>query len=147
MKTRTRIAALSSCLVAALGLCVGLVLARTGVVAQEPPAAEQLKKLAAEGYETDPAALKAIATGGTPAGRWKEGLTFDGKPMPWLKSARTGTERKIQPDEIRVTFGRPAAAADNGDVGGAEPATATFIFEVGLASTPISGGVVNSLPV
>jgi hypothetical protein len=57
-------------------------------VAQVAPGADQLKELAAEGYETAPGVLEAIATGGTPMGRWKEGLTFDGvAPMPWLKSA------------------------------------------------------------
>ena len=54
MKTRTRIAELSIGMVAALSLCMGLVLARTDAVAQVPPAAEQLKKLAAQGYESDP---------------------------------------------------------------------------------------------
>ena len=107
MKTRTRIAALSSCIGLASGTAVILVLARTGVAAQDPPAAEQLKKLAAEGYETDPETLKAVATGGTPMGRWKEGLTFDGvAPMPWLKSAANWFPKteEVQPDEIRVTF-------------------------------------------
>ena len=108
MKNRPRIAA--------LGLCIGLaavtfVLTRTEAVAQVAPAGapttDQLKKLAAEGYETDPEVLKAIATGGTPNGRWKEGLTFDGvAPMPWLKSATNWFPKteEVQPDEIRVTF-------------------------------------------
>ena len=71
------------------------------------PGPEQLKKLADAGYESDPAVLKAIATGGTPMGRWKEGLTFDGvAPMPWLKSAANWFPKteEVQPDEIRVTF-------------------------------------------
>ena len=90
-----------------LGLCIGLSLASAEVAAQTGPDAEQLKKLAAAGYESDPAKLKAVATGGTPMGRWKEGLTFDGvAPMPWLKSAANWFPKTedVQPDEIRVTF-------------------------------------------
>jgi hypothetical protein len=78
MKNRTRIAALS--------LCIGLaaltfVLTRTEAVAQGAPTADQLKKLAAEGYETDPEVLKAIATGGTP---FSDALMAEAK-----KNART----------------------------------------------------------
>ncbi|HEX2491995.1 MAG TPA: hypothetical protein VHR27_21500, partial [Blastocatellia bacterium] len=97
--------------VGALGLCLGLaaitfVLTRTEAGAQAPTT-DQLKKLAAEGYESDPEILKSIATGGTPNGRWKEGLTFDGvAPMPWLKSSANWFPKteEVQPDEIRVTF-------------------------------------------
>jgi hypothetical protein len=86
--------------------CLGLVMAATEAVAQAPDA-EQLKKLAAAGFESDPATLKAVATGGTPMGRWKEGLTFDGvAPMPWLKSSANWFPKteEVQPEEIRVTF-------------------------------------------
>lgn len=66
-----------------------------------------LQKLAASGFQADPAVLKEIVTGGLPMGRWKEGLMFDGiAPMPWLKSASNwfpGTE-DVRPDEMRVTF-------------------------------------------
>lgn len=69
--------------------------------------AEQIQALDAKGFQTDPEVLRAMATGGQPLGRWKEGLTFDGiAPMPWLKSAANwtpGTE-EVQRDEIRVTF-------------------------------------------
>ena len=91
MNNRTRIAALAG----------------TESAAQAPSQAEQLKMLAAKGYESDPAVLKAVATGGTPMGRWKEGLTFDGvAPMPWLKSSANWFPKTedVQPDEIRVTF-------------------------------------------
>ena len=66
-----------------------------------------LAKWAADGFESDPTKLAAIATGGQPLGRWKEGLMFDDiAPMPWLKSAvnwypKTET---VQPNEMRVTF-------------------------------------------
>lgn len=67
----------------------------------------QLLKVKTEGFQTDPAILQALATGGQPLGRWKEGLMFDGvTPMPWMKSAANwfpGTE-EVQPDEIRVIF-------------------------------------------
>ena len=99
MNNRTRIGALSLCIRPGAGKNRSR---RAG-----PAQADQLKKLAAEGYETDPAVLKAIATGGTPMGRWKEGLTFDGvAPMPWLKSAANWFPKteEVQPDEIRVTF-------------------------------------------
>ena len=107
MKNRPRIAALSLCIGLAAGAAVTLVLARTDAVAQVAPGADQLKKLAAGGYESDPEVLKAIATGGTPMGRWKEGLTFDGvEPMPWLKSSANWFPKteEVQPDEMRVTF-------------------------------------------
>ena len=58
-------------------------------------------------FETDPAVLGRIATGGQPLGRWTEGVNFDGvEPMPWLKNAANwfpGTE-DVQRDEIRVIF-------------------------------------------
>ena len=76
-------------------------------VAQAVDGVELLKKLGAEGYESNPLTLKAVATGGNPLGRWKEGLTFEGvEPMPWLKSSANwfpNTE-KVQPEEIRITF-------------------------------------------
>ena len=50
MNTRIRFAALS--------VCVVLVVAPTQVVAQAPPDKEQLEKLAAAGYEADPATLR-----------------------------------------------------------------------------------------
>ena len=99
MTTRSRIAAFS------LGL--GLVLATTYVAVQVPATTTQPKAPAAGDYETNPETLRAIATGGSPMGRWKEGLTFDGvAPMPWLKSAANWFPKTedVQPDEIRVTF-------------------------------------------
>ena len=99
MKTKTNFAAALVCTLA--------LTSTSALFAQGAPAADQLKKLAAEGYESDPEVLKAIATGGTPMGRWKEGLTFDGvAPMPWLKSAANWFPKteEVQPDEIRVTF-------------------------------------------
>jgi ribonuclease Z len=66
-----------------------------------------LYKVSQGGFQTDPAVLQRLATGGQPMGRWKEGLMFDGvSPQPWLKSAANwfpGTEA-VQPEEIRVTF-------------------------------------------
>jgi ribonuclease Z len=51
--------------------------------------------------------IKAALMGGVPAGRWKEGLLFEGiSPQPWLKSAANwfpGTE-EVQPNEMRITF-------------------------------------------
>jgi len=113
MKNKTRIAALGLGIGLAAGAAVTFMLARTEAVAQAAPgpapasAADQLKKLAAAGYESDPEVLKAIATGGTPMGRWKEGLTFDGvAPMPWLKSAANWFPKteEVQTNEIRVIF-------------------------------------------
>ena len=109
MKNRTIIAAVSLCIGLAAGAAITFMLAITEAVAQTAPgpSADQLKKLAAAGYESDPEVLKAIATGGTPMGRWKEGLTFEGvAPMPWLKSAANWFPKteEVQPDEIRVTF-------------------------------------------
>ena len=77
--------------------------------AQQPPQIdpEVLKQLEASGYETNSEVFKAIATGGKPLGRWKEGLLFDGiEPMPWLASAANWFPGKedVQPEEIRVTF-------------------------------------------
>lgn len=78
----------------------------------------QLLKVQQGGFQTDPQILQALATGGQPLGRWKEGLMFDPlekevegagngvAPMPWLKSAANwfpGTE-EVQREEIRVTF-------------------------------------------
>ena len=60
-----------------------------------------------EKFETDPAVLGRIATGGRPLGRWVEGVNFEGmEPMPWMKSSMNWFPRteSVQPDEIRVTF-------------------------------------------
>ena len=39
-------------------------------------------------FENDPKKMEKVITGGVPAGRWKEGLLFEGiEPQPWLKSA------------------------------------------------------------
>lgn len=100
MTRRTSIyAALAALVTTVLTLC-----ATSATNAQTTAAPAQEKK---PNYETDPRILKEIATGGTPMGRWKEGLTFDGvAPMPWLKSAANWFPRaeEVQPDEIRVTF-------------------------------------------
>lgn len=77
--------------------------------AQEPEMPELPPPPEIEGFDfvDDPDEFKAVATGGVPMGRWKEGLLFEGiEPMPWLASAANwfpGTE-EVQPDEIRVTF-------------------------------------------
>ncbi len=85
------------------------ILTTNAAFAQQPPQIdpEVLKQLEASGYETNPEVFKAIATGGKPLGRWKEGLLFDGiEPMPWLASAANWFPGKedVQPEEIRVTF-------------------------------------------
>lgn len=58
-------------------------------------------------FEQDEKAIQNTMTGGVPAGRWKEGLLFEGiEPQPWLVSAANwipGTE-KAQPDEMRIAF-------------------------------------------
>ncbi len=58
-------------------------------------------------FEQDPKNMEKVMMGGVPAGRWKEGLLFEGiSPQPWLKSAANwmpGTE-KVQPNEMRITF-------------------------------------------
>jgi ribonuclease Z len=69
---------------------LSLILMTNAASAQQPPQLdpEVLKQLEASGYETNPEVFKAVATGGQPLGRWKEGLLFDGiEPMPWLASA------------------------------------------------------------
>ncbi len=94
-------------ILAAVFVCALVFTSSSPLFAQGPPTAEQLQKLAEQGYESDPKVLKEVATGGTPMGRWKEGLTFDGvAPMPWLKSATNWFPKteEVQPDEIRVTF-------------------------------------------
>lgn len=54
-----------------------------------------------------PEAIQKALSGGVPAGRWKEGLLFEGiEPMPWLRSAANwfpNTEQ-IQPNEMRIHF-------------------------------------------
>ena len=144
MKNKTRIAALSDCISVAAAT---FVLARTEAVAQVAPPADQLKKLAEAGYESNPEVLKAIATGGTPMGRWKEGLTFDGvAPMPWLKSAANWFPKseEVQPDEIRVTFMGSSPLPRPGQMGTSvyvELATATTSFSTwGRARSPTPGG-------
>jgi hypothetical protein len=115
----------------------------SALFAQGAPTADQLKKLAAEGYETDPEVLKAIATGGTPNGRWKEGLTFDGvAPMPWLKSAANWFPKteEVQPDEIRVTFMGSSPLPRPGQMGTSVYVELgngdNFIFDMGPARSP-----------
>ncbi|MGB5703751.1 MAG: MBL fold metallo-hydrolase, partial [Polyangiales bacterium] len=51
--------------------------------------------------------IRAALTGGVPAGRWKEGLLFEGlRPQPWLKSAANWFPRTedVQPNEMRIIF-------------------------------------------
>ena len=51
--------------------------------------------------------IRAALTGGVPAGRWREGLLFEGmRPMAWLQSASNWFPRteEVQPNEIRVIF-------------------------------------------
>ena len=104
MKNKTRITV--------LGLCIGLaaaafVLVRTGALAQGGPHCRAAEETCGGGLRIGPEILKAVATGGSPMGRWKEGLTFDGvAPMPWLKSAANWFPKteEVQPEEIRVTF-------------------------------------------
>ena len=56
---------------------------------------------------SSPEDIKKALSGGIPAGRWKEGLNFEGiEPMPWLKSAANwfpNTE-EVQPNEMRIHF-------------------------------------------
>jgi ribonuclease BN (tRNA processing enzyme) len=93
--------------IAAFSFCIGLVLATAYVTVQVQSGGAPQQTPASKGYETNPEVLRAIATGGSPMGRWKEGLTFDGvAPMPWLKSAANWFPKTedVQPEEIRVTF-------------------------------------------
>ncbi|MDH3818169.1 MAG: hypothetical protein OES21_06115 [Myxococcales bacterium] len=49
--------------------------------------------------------IKAALMGGVPAGRWKEGLLFEGiRPQPWLKSAANWFPRTedVQPNEMML---------------------------------------------
>ena len=51
--------------------------------------------------------IRAALFGGVPAGRWKEGLLFEGiRPSPWMKSASNWFPRteEIQPNEMRIIF-------------------------------------------
>jgi len=72
-----------------------------GIVIDEVPDYEGAE------FEQDKKKIEGVMTGGVPAGRWKEGLLFEGiSPQPWLKSAANwfpNTE-KVQPDEMRITF-------------------------------------------
>ena len=80
-------------------------------------------------FETDPAVLGRIATGGRPLGRWTEGVNFEGmEPMPWMKSALNWYPRteQVQPDEMRVTFMGTTPLIRPGQMG-------TSIFEIGRA--------------
>ncbi len=56
---------------------------------------------------SSPAEIQRALTGGVPAGRWKEGLMFEGiEPQSWLKSAANwfpNTEN-VQPNEMRIHF-------------------------------------------
>lgn len=56
---------------------------------------------------SSPEDIQKALSGGIPAGRWKEGLNFEGiEPMPWLKSAANwfpNTE-EVQPNEMRIHF-------------------------------------------
>lgn len=101
-------------------------------------------------FETDPAVLAEIATGGQPLGRWRDGLTFEGlEPMPWLKSAVNWYPKteKVQPEEIRVTFMGTAPLIRPGQMG-----TSVFVelgngdsfifdFGPGSAANYIAAGV------
>ena len=52
------------------------------------------QKLAEQGFESDPKVLREVATGGTPMGRWKEGLTFEGvRRCRGSRVRRTGSQR------------------------------------------------------
>ena len=53
------------------------------------------------------AEIRAALFGGVPAGRWKEGLLFEGiRPSPWMKSASNWFPRteEVQPNEMRIIF-------------------------------------------
>jgi len=82
-------------LAAAIATCVGLI-AHSGF-AQAPPIQDTSSE----------EEIRAALMGGVPAGRWKEGLLFEGiRPMPWLKSAANwfpNTE-EVQPQEMRIVF-------------------------------------------
>ena len=76
--------------------------AHTADPAGEPAAPMELP----EGSSTE-ADIKAALMGGVPAGRWKEGLLFEGiRPQPWLKSAANWLPRTedVQPNEMRIIF-------------------------------------------
>ena len=56
--------------------------------AQDMPKIPEMPDIEGYDFEKDPERFKAVATGGVPMGRWKEGLLFEGiEPMPWLASA------------------------------------------------------------
>ena len=102
---------------------------------------EKKAQLDAAGFETSPEAFKALATGGQPMGRWKEGLLFEGiEPMPWLQSAANwipGSET-VQPEEIRVTFMGSSPVPRPGQMGTSiyvELGSGdNFIFDIGPGS-------------
>jgi hypothetical protein len=76
-----------------MALLVSLQLALAGVHdagAQVSTRIDQPSKPCADAYATDPETLKAIATGGAPMGRWKEGLTFDGVESSGRQESRRG---------------------------------------------------------
>ena len=76
--------------------------AHTADPAGEPAAPMRLP----EGSSSE-ADIKAALMGGVPAGRWKEGLLFEGiRPQPWLKSAANWFPRTedVQPNEMRIIF-------------------------------------------
>jgi ribonuclease BN (tRNA processing enzyme) len=131
---------------------VGTILFSVCAVAQELPkiGPEKLEQLKAAGFETNPEVFKALATGGRPMGRWKEGLMFEGiEPMPWLKSAANWTPRSedVQPDEIRVTFMGSSPVPRPGQMGTSVYIELgngdSFIFDMGPGSVAnyLSAGI------
>ncbi len=99
-------------------------------------------------FEQDKKKIEAVMTGGVPAGKWKEGLLFEGiEPQPWLKSAANwfpNTE-KVQPDEMRITFMGTAPMLRPGqmntsvyiELGNGD----SFIFDMGTGSTDRLAGL------
>ena len=71
------------------------------------PAGEEAAPVALPEGSSSEEEIRAALTGGVPAGRWKEGLLFEGiRPQPWLKSAANWFPRTedVQPNEMRIIF-------------------------------------------
>ncbi|MGI9483123.1 MAG: MBL fold metallo-hydrolase, partial [Hyphomicrobiales bacterium] len=118
-------------------------------LAQSAPDAPAVQKPSSE------ADIKAALFGGVPAGRWKEGLLFDGiAPQPWLKSAANwfpNTE-EIQPEEMRIIFMGTSPSIRPGQMntsilvqlGNGE----NFVFDIGegaISNYPAAGIALNQI--
>jgi hypothetical protein len=68
---------------------------------------------------SSPEDIQKAMMGGVPAGRWKEGLLFDGiRPTPGLKSAANWFPKteKLGPDEMQIIFMGTAPAIRPGQM-------------------------------